>query len=286
MLNQGRFIGAQWSKLLNILNAAWRFEAKLVPLRLVENKSRRTSQGREDQSLGVGQCQKTNGSSKPSSSPAMSNFSPIQDSTCWPGWEATCCIGTSALDILRLTSEGKGRRGDFWSMDVQNRWVITSFKNFQEVACSSVQYLESFQPDSCNHGLTFFFRWAIAKVRMGRIPHTIGISATNGMSEKLFQVGRGSCPFFMVFETSLLFRWLIVIAFEHARAFCLSLAFSLTWPVKRGLNFIVAVELLAGLTEKQTLGGLKSLTDSWLKAMQFSMFLVYERPPTKLGRLW
>jgi hypothetical protein len=29
------------------------------------------------------------------------------------------------------------------------------------------------------------------------------------------------------------------------------------------LNFIVAVQLLAGLTEKQTLGGLKSLTETW-----------------------
>ncbi|CAL1138913.1 unnamed protein product [Cladocopium goreaui] len=31
----------------------------------------------------------------------------------------------------------------------------------------------------------------------------------------------------------------------------------------QGLNFIVAVQLLAGLTEKQTLGGLKSLTDNY-----------------------
>ena len=153
------------------------------------------------------------------------------------------------------------------------------FQNFQEVACSSLQYLESFQPP-CNHGLTFFFRWAIAKVRMGKDPSRDRNQRNEwNVREIYFNIFKPDeeAVRSLVFETSLLFLWLIIIAFGHARAsmHAFSMSFPCFWtcftrPMKRGLNFIVAVELLAGLTEKQTLGGLKSLTDSWLKAMQFS----------------
>ena len=121
-------------------------------------------------------------------------FSRIEDSTCWPGWEATGCVGTSALEILRLASKGKGPGRDFWSMDVQNRELSWGSKFFRKslvpvftLTLTLILYVFNILNHFNPHATTDWHSFSgglLPRCEWERILHAIGISATNGMSEK------------------------------------------------------------------------------------------------------
>lgn len=126
------------------------------------------------------------------------------------------------FSVLRPKAKDLAGISDPWMFKIENYHEVPNFSGsrlFQshfdfdfDPVC--LQYLESFQPP-CNHRLAFFFRWAIAKVRMGKDPSRDRNQRNEwNVREIYFKIFKPDeeAVRSLVFETSLLFLWLIVIA--------------------------------------------------------------------------